>query len=138
MFYDTSCPDNYTLLKPDIIIMCFDISERSSIESLTKRWKWEVETHFNYDEQLPVIVLGLKRDLRREWNKEEREKMRGATIMPQEAVRIAQEMRCDLYAECSAATGELFREVVEDIAKTANKRLNGETGRTEGTNCSLM
>ena len=34
---------------------------------------------------------------------------------------MAQEMRCDRYAECSAITGELMNEVFEDIARLAAK-----------------
>ncbi|RJE24783.1 Rho-like small GTPase [Aspergillus sclerotialis] len=56
------------------------------------------------------MMLGLKRDLRTE----------GAGVMyPQESYRIAQELACDRYAECSAVTRELLREAFEDIARLA-------------------
>jgi Ras homolog gene family, member A len=45
-------------------------------------------------------------------------------------------MRVDKYAECSAVTGELYREVLEDIAKTASKASTGE-GKSEG-GCAVM
>src|ERR1700750_2487966 len=61
LFYDTASPTNYTLIQPDFIILCFDISNRQSMESLKTRWKTLVETHYNHDEMLPVMVLGLKR-----------------------------------------------------------------------------
>ena len=36
------------------------------------------------------------------------EVLNGRTIVyPQEALRVAQEMRCDRYCECSALTGEV-------------------------------
>ncbi|KAF2673643.1 P-loop containing nucleoside triphosphate hydrolase protein [Microthyrium microscopicum] len=136
-FYDTSSPTNYSLIQPDVVILCYDISNRSSLESLGQRWRHELQTHFNYDEALPVIVLGLKRDLRREWTQEEREKLKGATIMPQEGLLMAQQMRCDMYVECSAMTGELFKEAIEDIAKTAGKKWSEGGGRTEG-GCIVM
>lgn len=60
-----------------------------------------------------------------------------APVMPQEGLRIAQEMRCDLYAECSALTGELCREVLEDIAKTAAKTTTEKGGRSDAP-CSIM
>ena len=136
-FYDTSSPTNYTLLHPDFLILCYDISKRSTLESLRSRWKWEVESHFNYDEKLPVMMLGLKRDLRKEWT--EKEKLvfgKGESVMPQEGLNLAQEMRVDKYAECSAVTGELCREVLEDIATTAAKASEGE-GKSEVT-CTVM
>lgn len=136
-FYDTSSPTNYTLLRPDFLILCYDISKRSTLESLASRWKWEVESHFNYDEKLPVMVLGLKRDLRKEWT--EKDKLvfgKGESVMPQEGLSLAQRMRVDKYAECSAVTGELCREVLEDIAKTGAKATVGE-GKSEAT-CTVM
>jgi len=95
-----------------------------------------VEMHFNYDESLPVIVLGLKRDVRSKEdydgkvrmihsdvdtvNDESGASLNGRTfVYPQEALRVAQEMRCDRYCECSALTGEvcnlqLVRGIVSD------------------------
>jgi Ras family protein A len=137
-FYDTSSPDHYTTIKPHMIILCFDISERNSLDSLAKNWHYQVQTHFNYDETLPVMVLGLKRDLRREWTREQAAIARGPTLMPQEGLIIAQQMRCDLYAECSALTGELFKETVEDIAKTVMGTYTEGGGKSAGFECSIM
>jgi hypothetical protein len=78
---------------------------------------------------MPVMLLGLKRDLRKE---EE------GMIWPQEAYRIAQEMRCDRYAECSAVTGELMHEVFEDIAKVAAKTTTTTGGQSQGSTCTIM
>jgi Ras homolog gene family, member A len=137
-FFDTASPTNYTLIHPDFIILCYDISSRPTLESLETRWKSELVSHFNYDERMPVMVLGLKRDLRREWTPEERTKLKGKTIMPQEGLLVAQQMRCDVYAECSAVTGELFQEVVEDIAKTAMKTLESDSEGKLFGGCTVM
>jgi Ras homolog gene family, member A len=138
LFFDTASPTNYSLLEPDFILLCYDISNRDSLESLKTRWKPEITSHFNYDERLPVMVVGLKRDLRREWTAEEKLNLRGQTIMPQEGILVAQELRCDLYAECSSLTGELFREVVEDIAKTAAKTISSEDGGKSEGGCTVL
>ena len=85
-----------------------------------------METHFNYDELLPVILLGLCRDVREKEDYDgrvrkmatvgeegdgddgEEEVLNGRRIVyPQEALRIAQETRCDRYCECSAITGDV-------------------------------
>lgn len=137
-FYDTSSPQNYTLLRPDVLILCYDVTRRSTLYSLQSQWKGTIEGHFNYNEQIPVVVLGLKRDLRKEWTQEEKDAGRlGESVMPQEGLRVSQEMRCDRYAECSALTGELCREVLEDIARTAAKTTTSSGGRTDG-GCLLM
>lgn len=122
-FFDTASPQNYTLLRPAVVILCYSISSPESLRSVHTHWKTVVETHFNDNEMLPVILLGLKRDVR------SREDYGGAVkpaaipdstrpedeqvldgrkfVYPQEALRIAQEMRCDRYCECSALTGEV-------------------------------
>lgn len=50
---------------------------------------------------------------------------------------MAQEMRCDRYAECSALTGELMSEVFEDVARTAAKTTTEAGGQTSGA-CKIM
>lgn len=50
------------------------------------------------------------------------------TIIPQEGYRLAQELRCDRYMECSAQTGELMREVFQDIAMTAVATVSAGSG----------
>ncbi|CAD0115187.1 unnamed protein product, partial [Aureobasidium uvarum] len=129
-FYDTSSPTSYTLLRPNLILLCFSIPSRDSLMSLKGQWKNIVETHFNYDESIPVIVLGLQRDLRRE-------DVEGM-VFPQEALRVAAEMRCDRYCECSAVTGELCAEVWEDVVRTAVATTTNQGGKSEPPPCILM
>lgn len=129
-FYDTSSPTSYTLLRPHLIILCFSITSKPSLMSLKDTWKNIVEVHFNYDESIPVLVLGLKRELRRDGVAD--------MVYPQEALRVAAEMRCDRYCECSAVTGELCAEVWEDIVKTALATTTEEGGRSEPPPCTLM
>ena len=50
---------------------------------------------------------------------------------------MAQNLRCDRYAECSAATGELMNEVIEDIARTAAKTTTEAGGLSNG-GCAVM
>lgn len=76
------------------------------------------------------MLLGLKRDLRSETDP-------NGIIYPQEAYRVAQELRCDKYMECSAMTGELVYEVFEDICKTAALTTGTKGGKSDG-GCRLM
>lgn len=142
-FYDTANSEHYTLLHPQFVILCYDITSRASLESLTKTWLPIVNGHFNYDENLPVMVLGLKRDLRKQWTLlevGEDKKGRGSCVMPHEGVQAAQTMLCDRYAECSALTGELCREVLEDVAKTCAKTTTADGAKTAGvlSECAVM
>jgi Ras family protein A len=129
-FYDTASPEHYTLPKPDLAILCFDINNRGSLENVQKKRQKEVYIHYTQEEtRIPVMLLGLKRDLRMEGE---------GMIWPQEAYRIAQEMRCDRHAECSAVTGELMHEVLEDIAKVAVKTTTTAGGQSQGWTCTIM
>lgn len=83
----------------------------------------------------PVMLLGLKRDLR---TNEEDEEGNFVCVMPEEGLRASSEMRCDRYAECSALTGELLWEAVEDITRTAAGTTTEKGGFSDGPGCSLM
>jgi len=80
--------------------------------------------------EVPVLLLGLKRDLRSENDP-------NGIIYAQEGYRIAQEMRCDKYMECSAVTGELLQEVFEDICGTAMMTTTPSGGLSDG-GCEVM
>ncbi|SMY23693.1 unnamed protein product [Zymoseptoria tritici ST99CH_1A5] len=152
-FYDTASSENYTLLKPAVIILCYSIADPASLVNIREKWMNLVDTNYNVDEQLPIIILGLQRDVRSEEDYSGRVRQQATTsgesedddvvlngrtfVYPQEGLRAAQEMRCDRYCECSALTGELCREVIQDISKTAAKTTTEKGGRSEG-NCSIM
>ncbi|CAO2650185.1 Nn.00g014770.m01.CDS01 [Neocucurbitaria sp. VM-36] len=141
-FYDTASSTNYTLLHPSFVILCYDISSRASLESLSTTWLPIVNKYFNYDENLPVMVLGLKRDLRKQWTLAEvgeDKKGKGTSVMPHEGLQTAQRMLCDHYAECSALTGELCREVLEDVARTSAKTTTKDGAKSTGPDmCAIM
>ncbi|KAJ5227833.1 hypothetical protein N7489_008541 [Penicillium chrysogenum] len=129
--YDTSNPNqHWTTLQPDVVVLAFDISNRETLVGL-KEWRNDITRYFQYGhgERLPVMMLGLKRDLRREGE---------GIIYPQEAYRIAQELRCDRYAECSAVTGELLAETFEDLARLAAMTTTEKGGQSEGTSCVIL
>jgi hypothetical protein len=77
-----------------------------------------------------VVVMGLKRDLRSETDP-------NGIIYPQDAYRMAQEMRADRYVECSAVTGELMKPAFEDICRTAVDTTTEKGGQSEG-GCTVM
>lgn len=164
-FYDTSSPENWRLLDPDVIIICFDISQRLSLINMKRyvstarflfiylfvlfisylstqeiiiiykscnwhQWINEVKQAFSRRDSLPVVIMGLKRDLRSEDDP-------NGIIYPQDAYRMAQEMRADRYVECSAVTGELIRPAFEDICKTAIATTTEIGGQSEG-GCTIM
>ncbi|KAF2718645.1 Rho protein [Polychaeton citri CBS 116435] len=150
-FYDTASPQHYTLLKPALLVLCYSIADPKTLRSIHEHWKFVVEENFNADEQIPIIMLGLQRDVRSESDYDGRVRRTAAHddgdshvlnprkfVYPQEGLRVAQEMRLDRYCECSAITGELCLEVFEDIARTAAMTTTAKGGKSDGTYCSLM
>lgn len=91
--------------------------------------------YHDQEHNMPVMLLGLKRDERTETRLED-----GTfeCVMPEEGYRVAQETRCDRYAECSAVTGELMWEVLEDITRTAARTTTEAGGLSQVNSCSLM
>lgn len=58
-------------------------------------------------------------------------------VMPEEGLQAARHMGADRYAECSARTGELMYEVVEDLTKMAAKS-TVDDGRQDASSCAVM
>jgi len=122
--------------EPDFTIIAFSVSSRESLHNAQFYWRKQLSMHYHDQEHnMPVMLLGLKRDERTENRLED-----GSfeCVMPQEAYRVAQEMRCDRYAECSAVTGELMWEVLEDITRTAAKTTTEEGGLSQFNSCCMM
>ncbi|KAL4907953.1 hypothetical protein BDW74DRAFT_148290 [Aspergillus multicolor] len=128
--YDTASPNqHWTTLRPDVVLLAFDVSNRATLDGLLS-WRADVIRYFQRGEgeRIPVMMVGLKRDLRVEGE---------GVIYPQETYRIAQELRCDRYAECSAVTGELMPQAFEDLARLAFATTTASGGQTKG-GCVVM
>ncbi len=66
-FHDTASPEHYTLLKPDFVVLCYDINDRRSLVNVQHVWfKRMVESYMEDRDDIPIMLLGLKRDLREE------------------------------------------------------------------------
>ena len=63
-FYDTASPQHFTLLQPDLVVLCYDINDRASLEDVQKNWRRQVYLHYRREDKIPVMLVGLKRDLR--------------------------------------------------------------------------
>ncbi|KIX03314.1 uncharacterized protein Z518_06866 [Rhinocladiella mackenziei CBS 650.93] len=122
--------------EPAFTIIAFSISSRESLHNAQYYWRKQLSRHYDeLEHQMPVMLLGLKRDERHE------NRLEDGTfecVMPQEGLRVAQEMRCDRYAECSAVTGELMWEVLEDITRTAARTTTENGGLSQVNTCSMM
>jgi len=128
--------------EPAFTIIAFSVSSRESLHNAQFYWRRQLSLHYaELEHEMPVMLLGLKRDERHEGRLEGKQNDDESTtyecVMPQEGLRVAQEMRCDRYAECSALTGELMWEVLEDITRTA-ARTTTENGALNDSTCCVM
>ncbi|EXJ57224.1 hypothetical protein A1O7_07571 [Cladophialophora yegresii CBS 114405] len=127
---------------PAFAIIAFAIPHRESLHNAQYYWRKQLSLHYHdLEHTMPVMLLGLKRDERTEERLEgdgEGEGGRFKCVMPQEGLQAAQEMRCDQYAECSALTGELMFEVLEDITRTAARTTTEAGGLSQNSSCEVM
>ena len=129
--FTDSFPDN-----PKFVIITYDITSRASLHNAQFYWRKQFMQHYeDLEHETPVMLLGLKRDQR---NTDMDDEGKTLCVMPQEGLTAASEMRCDKYAECSALTGELLWEAVEDITKVAARTTTEKGGLSESTGCALM
>lgn len=115
---------------PSLVVLCFAIDDRHSLDLATGYWRRQLSVHYAGHE-MPLLLLGLKRDARHTGrireegvysnvdDRDEIDESRYECVMPEEGLQAAVEIRADRYAECSAVTGELLWEVVEDITRMA-------------------
>ncbi|KAI9791216.1 MAG: hypothetical protein M1816_004208 [Peltula sp. TS41687] len=138
--------------KPAILILTYSVADPISLQNIQTKWATFLATRFFSDgEERPVLLLGLKRDLRRGGfaihtpagviattittttttggGRGEDEDEDGQPLLQRvgmrvvvdtlRAYKVAQDLRCDAYLECSARTGELVPQVKEDVARFA-------------------
>lgn len=118
--WDTAGQEEYERLRPfsyskaDIILIGFAVNDPESL--INARTKWAEEA-LRYCPDAPIILVGLKKDLRSSRNGagDEGEKFVNAT----DAQQVAKQIGAKRYLECSALTGEGVDDVFELATRTS-------------------
>jgi len=131
--WDTAGQEDYDRLRPlsypdsHVILVCFSIDNPDSLENVQEKWISEV---MHFCQNLPIILVGLKCDLRNDPKViEELAKNKQKPISHEEGLAVAQKIGAYKYLECSAKTGEGVKEVFEHatraalLSKTKKKRM---------------
>lgn len=114
--WDTAGQEEYDRLRPlsypdaNIILVCFAIDSPPSLENIIDKWFPEVR---HFCPTTPLLLVGLKSDLRRNRNAQELLKAQGLTpVTFQQASEVADRMDAQ-YIECSSKENQGVREVFE-------------------------
>ncbi|AAS51141.1 ACL087Cp [Eremothecium gossypii ATCC 10895] len=122
--WDTAGQEEYERLRPmsyskaDIILIGFAIDDPGSLSNA--REKWTVEA-LRYCPNAPIILVGLKKDLRRPGTQ-------CAMVAPSQAQEVVRAIGAKKYMECSALTGEGVDDVFE-LATRTSLLVNKEPGQ---------
>lgn len=124
--WDTAGQEEYDRLRPlsypetDLLFVCFAIDCPASLENVVDKWYPEV---LHFCPTTPIILVGLKSDLRNKRTCIELLKTQGLTpITPEQGENVAQRMGAT-YAECSSKE---MRGVDEVFAKAVDSAISIE------------
>ncbi|NXI62862.1 RHOF protein, partial [Anseranas semipalmata] len=113
--WDTAGQEDYDRLRPlsysdtNVVLMCFDVTNRSSYDNILTKWYPEVN---HFCKGVPVLLVGCKTDLRQD--RAVLRKLRQGHQEPvtfQQGEAMAQLVHAASYLECSAR----YRENIGDI-----------------------
>ncbi|KAH8921630.1 hypothetical protein BT69DRAFT_1308763 [Atractiella rhizophila] len=139
--WDTAGQEDYDRLRPlsypdsHVILICFAVDSPDSLDNVQEKWISEV-THFCHG--LPIILVGCKKDLRRDPRTIENLRRAGhKPVTPEEGNAVAQKINAMRYLECSAKSGEGVREVFESATRAA-LLVRGPHGGKKKRNCVVV
>lgn len=120
--WDTAGQEEYDRLRPlsypesNVILVCFAIDCPPSLENIIDKWFPEVR---HFCPSTPLLLVGLKSDLRRNRNAQELLKAQGLTpVTFQQASAVAEKMGAQ-YIECSSKENQGVTEVFDLAINTA-------------------
>ncbi|KZT59391.1 putative GTPase Rho1 [Calocera cornea HHB12733] len=121
--WDTAGQEDYDRLRPlsypdsHVILICFGIDNPDSLDNVQEKWISEI---MHFCSGLPIILVGCKKDLRRDPRTiEELRRTSQRPVTPEEGMAVAQKINARHYLECSARTGEGVREVFQYATRAA-------------------
>ncbi|XP_012945661.1 cell division control protein 42 homolog [Aplysia californica] len=125
---DTAGQETYDRLRTltysgtDVFIVCYSVADRDSYTNVRSRWLPELK---EFKPKVPIILVGTQTDLRENSSKDS--SFSSASFCPQspshvsykEGKRLAQKVHAEMYAECSALTGEGLDKIFYQAMMTA-------------------
>lgn len=116
--WDTAGQEDYDRLRPlsypdtDVILLCYSVTDRASLEAIASKWNPEVE---HFCEGIPKILVALKKDVREQTSPEGG--VATKFISTEEGQELAYRIGAYRFIECSAK----LRENVDIVFDSAVK-----------------
>ena len=120
--------EDYDRLRPlsypdtDVILMCFSVDNRDSLENIQAKWEPEVK---HFCPNVPYLLIATKKDLRTD---PAMRSMHKEIVMPEEGRGMADRVGAWSYLECSAKTREGVREVFDMATRAALQKKRKKRG----------
>jgi len=137
--WDTAGQEDYERLRPlayaqsHVILIGFSVDNPDSLENVRHKWIDEAREKCP---DAPVILVGLKKDLREDPSAIEEMRMRSMRfVTPREGQEMAHEAGARKYLECSSLTGEGVDDVFEAATRAALLKFENGGG---GNGCCVI
>ncbi|CAG7720206.1 unnamed protein product [Allacma fusca] len=138
--WDTAGQEDFDRLRPlsypeaDVILLCFSISDPLTLTNIAEKWCPEV-SHFC--DSTPLILVGLKKDLRNDPLVMERLRVQNKSpVQTEEGMAMASRINALCYLECSAKTREGIHAIFNQAAQSAFKY--GSKKKRRKLRCSIL
>ena len=126
--------EDYDRLRPlsypdtDVILMCFSVDSRDSLENIQAKWVPEVK---HFCPNVPFLLIATKIDLRSDpQTRQQFARDKETVIRPEEGKAMADKVQAWAYLECSAKTREGVRAVFDNATLAALQKKRRRKGCT--------
>lgn len=134
--WDTSGSEEFDKLRPlfyprtNAFIVCYDICDFSSFDSIITKWIYEIESHCP---GLPLFFVGINGEKLDDFDEIEKIKMKGQKIVSSEfAHKVNLELKGDGVFECNLENGKNIIEIYDSIiSEIFSKKGSFTRGKTE-------
>lgn len=136
--WDTAGQEDYERLRPlayaqsHVILIGFSVDSPDSLENVRHKW---IEEARERCPDVPIILVGLKNDLRQDPVAIEEMRRRGwKFVTPREGEQMAQLCGARKYLECSSLTGD----GVDDVFEAATRAALLNNGKKSDGGCCVI
>ncbi|KAH8825514.1 P-loop containing nucleoside triphosphate hydrolase protein [Flagelloscypha sp. PMI_526] len=141
-YIDCNCSEDYDRLRPlsypsaTIFLLCFSVVDPATFQKLPKRLFPEIHSAHP---DAPVLLVGLKTDLRQDEETLKRLRNRKAkSITPEQGAAMAANLGVAEYLECSALTGDGLNQVFEIACITSGGTLHSPPLAKNSSKCVIF